>query len=168
MERADDSQVKIILSIYIILLGPQLPTEALAYLQERQTMKRTFNRLRQREYPENPKRLEDLAEIPPEFRMTAKGKSFLLWDSYDDDDDSDDGQEENVPQKRILLFAARSDLKKLAASGTLQLDGTFDPAPDIFAQILTVHGEVNNETLPLAYALLPDKSGVSWLFQTLP
>ncbi|XP_034242357.1 uncharacterized protein LOC117645915 [Thrips palmi] len=81
---------------------PEVPKEALPYLPERHTTKRTFNRRRQGKFPDNPKSLEDLGEIPPEFATTLRGKPFLLYDSYDDDDeeDSDDGQE-NRRQKRI-------------------------------------------------------------------
>jgi len=55
-------------------------------------MKRTFNRRRQHVFPANPKRLEDLDEIPEEFRTTARrNQKFLVHDSYfNDEDDEDD------------------------------------------------------------------------------
>ncbi|KAK3929145.1 PKS-NRPS hybrid synthetase [Frankliniella fusca] len=144
---------------------PDVPVEALPYLPERQTMKRTMNRLRQGDFPSNPKSLAELGEIPEAFRKTSSGKNFLLYDSYDDDDDDDEDDEEAEARRResrILVFCAKSDLKRLARADTWQLDGTFDTAPTIFAQILTIHGTVDGEILPLLYALLPDKTQASY------
>jgi len=137
---------------------PNVPSPARLYLPERQTMKRTFNRRRQRAFPVNPKTLQDLDEIPDEFKLTmAKKKKFLCYDSYFDDED-----DEARRKKRILLFASKSSLQALSASPVLHFDGTFETAPDIFAQIVTIHGEYRNETFPYVYSLLPDKTEDSY------
>jgi len=119
-------------------------------------MKRTMNRRRQRFFPANPKRLADLDEIPDAYKVTKGGKRFLCFDSYFDDQDNDDDDEE-ARNKRIILFATKSSLRKLAASPILYVDGTLELAPDIFAQIVTIHGDYRHESLPFAYALMPDK-----------
>jgi len=49
-------------------------------------------------------------------------------------------------------------MKKLARSPKLHFDGTFETAPHIFAQILSILSEYRDETLPLIFALLPNKS----------
>jgi len=126
-------------------------------------MKRTFNRRRQRHFPTNPKNLTELGDIPEEFKVTLGRKTFLCYDSYvddeydDDDDEDDDEVDRQRREKRILIFTTKSALKKLASSPVLHFDGTFETAPDIFTQILSIHGEYRNNTLPLVFALLPDK-----------
>ncbi|XP_052119465.1 uncharacterized protein LOC127748746, partial [Frankliniella occidentalis] len=145
---------------------PEIPQGALFHLPERRSMKRTFNRLRNAaaNLPVNPKSLEDVGEIPADYTITRGRKQFLIFDSYFDEDDEDD-EDEDVEerdrrrrQNRILIFASKDHLRKLAASSVWHLDGTFDTPPEIFAQILTMHGEYHNETLPLVYALLPNKT----------
>lgn len=126
-------------------------------------MKRTVGRRRNRNLPTNPKRLVDLGDIPEEFKVTKNNKKFLCFDSYldeDSEDDEDDEAEEDQRrrEKRILIYATKADLKILAASSTWYIDGTFDTAPDIFTQVLTIHGEYLGEVVPLVYALLPDKA----------
>lgn len=127
------------------------------FLPERTTMKRTFNRRRGRDLPSNPKSISDLGEIPEEFRRTLGRKAFLIYDSYDDEESDDEDDEERRRQNRILVFASKDALVKLSRSKIWQIDGTFETAPEIFTQILTIHGDYRNEMLPLVYALLPDK-----------
>jgi len=65
-------------------------------------------------------------------------------------------------EKKILVFSPKLSLQRLSASSIWQFDGTFDTAPDIFTQILTVHGEYRHESFPFVYALLPDKTEDSY------
>ena len=37
-------------------------------------------------------------------------------------------------------------------------DGTFSVAPDVFYQVYTIHGVIENAVIPLVYALLPNKT----------
>jgi hypothetical protein len=94
-------------------------------------MKRTFNRRRARDLPPNPKSIEDLGQIPEEYRVTLGNKAFLIYDSYEEEGGADDdASERRRRENRILVFASKASLKKLAASDTWYLDGTFDTAPD--------------------------------------
>ena len=50
---------------------------------------------------------------------------------------------------KILIIYAESD--------TMVSNGTFKTVPLIFSQIYTIHGLLNNRSVPLIYVLLPDK-----------
>ncbi|KAK3911699.1 PKS-NRPS hybrid synthetase [Frankliniella fusca] len=139
---------------------PQVPSSTLAHLPLRESMKRTFNKRWQGNLPANPKTLQELGEIPNDFRVTLGKKTFLIYDSYDDTESGEESDEEAERRrrgKRILVYSSKTGLKALARSPVWQLDGTFETSPDIFAQILTIHGEYHGEMLPMAFALLPDK-----------
>ena len=49
-----------------------LPQEVVAKLPQRAALKRRINRVRQANFPQNPKTLEELGELPPEFRRTIE------------------------------------------------------------------------------------------------
>ena len=67
-------------------------------------MKRTFNRRRQHAFPANPKKLEDLDDIPDEFKTTLKkNKKFLIYDSYFDDDEDDDETRRKIKNSCIFI-----------------------------------------------------------------
>ena len=59
---------------------------------------------------------------------------------------------------RLLLFCASTELSALHASKYVICDGTFEMSPDTAYQVYTFHGFVTGEGLPLAWALLPNKS----------
>jgi hypothetical protein len=121
-------------------------------------MKRTFNKKRQQHFPRNPKNITEIGDIPAEFKKTLDGRDFLCYDSHDGSDD------EGAPDdRRILVFATKDSLKKLARSATWWVDGTFETSPDIFTQIFTIHGEYAENALPLVFALLPDKAERSYI-----
>ena len=54
--------------------------------------------------PSNPTRMEDLEEIPTEFRKTLSGETFLLFDSYEEDDNGNG---------RIIIYATVENLFKM-------------------------------------------------------
>lgn len=82
------------------------------------------------------------------------------WGDSSDEDDEEELQRRR--QSRILIFATKSDLKKLVNSDVWHLDGTFETCPEIFSQILTIHGKYLDETLPFVYALLPNKTEATY------
>ena len=111
---------------------------------------RSLNRHRMAEHIPVP----DPNNIPEELRVTIRGKSvtsidenfneqFLLYASADG---------------KILVFCAESELELLHKSDYLVCDGTFEMVSTSSSQLYTIHGFYKGESLPLAWALLPNKS----------
>ncbi|KFD64311.1 hypothetical protein M514_09933 [Trichuris suis] len=81
--------------------------------------------------------------VPEELRRTLDGELFLAKDAGVD---------------RILLFATRANVDKLAHAPVWIMDGTFKTAPMVFYQIYTIHAPVGSRIFPLVYALMSGKS----------
>ena len=97
-------------------------------------------------HPSNPTSLETLA-IPPSYLQSAAGDSLLLWDS---------GYSSTL--RRSFLFGTADNMTVLGSCNDLFIDGTFKVAPNLFTQLVTVHGITDDRyRLPLAYGLLPGK-----------
>ena len=81
------------------------------------------------------------------YTKTMDGKDFLAFDTQ--------------PQNRITEYATVDNLRLLCEATDVQCDGTFKTAPKLFHQLYTLHvtlGTGNNtETVPVMYALHPDK-----------
>ncbi|KAI6655678.1 hypothetical protein LOD99_1818 [Oopsacas minuta] len=75
--------------------------------------------------PVQPESLHDLA-IPYEITLTAKEEDFLLYDS---------GPE----LTRILIIGTQKNCNMLIPSNFWLADGTFKTAPQLFAQVYTIH-----------------------------
>lgn len=119
---------------------------AAAKLPSVNTIKRSVRNIRQRQ-DDGPAIPQHRSEIifPEDYKITLNGQEFLLFDSgYGD-------------ENRILIFASRRNLQLLARSENWYADGTFKTVPHLFYQIFTLHGFKNNLSLPLVYALLPNK-----------
>lgn len=71
-----------------------------------------MRRKRRENLPANPKSLDELGEIPEQFRVTLAGERFLVKD--------DEGEAD-----RVITFATRRSLELLAASEIWFVDGTF-------------------------------------------
>ena len=82
------------------------------------------------------------------------GEPFFLYDSRDEDETSSDDDDEKEERPRVLVFAARRNLRLLAKSDTWFVDGTFKTAPSLFVQVFTVHGMFKDHALPFVYELL--------------
>ena len=78
--------------------------------------------------------------IPFEFQK------FVLADSGFDD------------KLRIICFGNSSNLKQLAENKDWFGDGTFDVSPLVFKQMFTLNILKNGKTLPMVFALLPNKT----------
>ena len=88
--------------------------------------------------------LEDFV-LPPEAMQTFHGKSFLLYD-------------EPAPRKeRLMVFSTADNMDMLSACKLWLCDGTFWVAPKDFTQSYTIHANIFGKSIPLVYALLPDK-----------
>ncbi|XP_069058743.1 uncharacterized protein [Pleurodeles waltl] len=87
--------------------------------------------------------------IPPKLTVTFSNEPFLMYDN------------EN-PQKRILIFSTKHNLVILESSPVWMMDGTFKSTPHPFTHIYTIHANKSNTTIPLVYALLPDKDSSTY------
>lgn len=121
-----------------------------AKLPQISSIKRTLRRVRQGENHALPNPLSRIdLEIPAEFSITETGEEFLLYDNGKIND-------------RILIFSIRRNLRLLAASQHWYMDGTFKTAPALFEQLYTIHGIRFNNVIPAVFALLPNKSELTY------
>lgn len=131
-------------------------------LPERENIKKSMRRERRKNAPPNPKSLNDLEDLPEEYKATVSGDKFLLYDSRDHDE-IDDG--------RVLVFSTKQNLEILSQSQMWFLDGTFKVSPTIFTQVFTVmcivpsiagNSDSEHVCLPMVYALLSSKEEVQY------
>lgn len=68
---------------------------------------------------------------------------------------------------KIMVFATKQFLRLLSKAGCVYMDGTFYTAPKDFVQFYSMHVMVDDAMILCVYALLPDKSRVTYvgLFQ---
>ena len=97
--------------------------------------------------PMLPRLLREIHIMSP-FDMTLQNETFLQANDGDDD--------------KILIFASRRHLSSLANTKNVFCDGTFYCAPQLFAQMYTIHGEVCGHSFPLLYSFLPNKSNETY------
>ncbi|XP_031350480.1 uncharacterized protein LOC116176146 [Photinus pyralis] len=109
-------------------------------------MKKTIRNVRAKENPGPvlPLHRRDIV-FPELYTLTENQEIFLMFDSGPQDD-------------RILIFSTRRNLQLLARSSHWYADGTFKVSPPLFAQLYTIHGLRHSNSIPLVYALLPDKT----------
>ena len=79
-------------------------------------------------HPSNPTSLEHLV-IPSSYLTTNDGGTLLRWDS---------GYFTSL--RRSFLFGTEDFFEALSSSPNFVIDGTFKTAPNLFTQLLTVHG----------------------------
>ena len=97
-------------------------------------------------HPVNPKSLSELV-LPPDNIKTTKGDCFLLWDSTFRND-----------LRRSLMFGTTENINILATADHIIIDGTFKTSPQLFQQMVTVHGVFRDGwNIPLLFAPLPGK-----------
>jgi hypothetical protein len=127
----------------------QLPEAAGLAIPRESTLKRIVQGVRKthQQLPVAPATVAELI-LPHEYTVHS-GYPFLL-------DDSGEGNE------RILIFGSPSGVQALQESTDFYSDGTFDSAPPLFAQFVTVHVERHDFVRPLIYALLPNKTQASY------
>ena len=108
---------------------------------------RSINRVRQQALETMPKlkNFESVDEIPEPLKLSHSSDTFLYFDSGKSD-------------SRILVFATLPALDLLSQSEICHCDRTFSVAPDVFYQVYTIHGVIENAVIPLVYALLPNKT----------
>ena len=109
-------------------------------------------------HPVNPKSLSELV-LPPDYIKFTKGDCFLLWDSTFRND-----------LRRSLMFGTPENINILATADHVIIDGTFKTSPQLFHQMVTVHGIFRDGwNIPLLFALLPGKTQTHYeeLFQKI-
>ena len=128
-----------------------------AKLPKLDSLKRTIQRQCQRVLaaPAQPLNLLEL-EIPMEYRSTAKGEIFLLYDS-------------GPSPERILIFGTCQNVDMLINSQHWLADGTFKTAPTLFQQVYVIHALrggpnplLDGHVLPSLFILLPNKTQVTY------
>ncbi|XP_018494353.1 uncharacterized protein LOC108864006 [Galendromus occidentalis] len=63
---------------------------------------------------------------------------------------------------RIMIFGRESTKSRIGHVDKLYVDGTFNLAPPLFAQVSVILAERSRCVTPVAYALLPDKTGETY------
>jgi hypothetical protein len=137
------------------LQGALEPT--LAKLPSQQSLQRCVRRYRQDlGNPAVPADDDHLFEIPEEFRM-INGQQFLQYDNRDFL-----LQNPHLPRNRMLIFGANETARFLSQTPDWFGDGTFNIAPTQFTQLYTLSGLRNHWQVVGLYALLPNKTGVTY------
>ena len=85
-----------------------------------------------------------------EWTWTAREEDFLLVDTGPND------------QNRLVTFATVGNLEKLCEAETIYIDGTFKASPRLFYQLFTVHAVYSGQHFPFVYALLPNKTTLTY------
>ena len=114
-------------------------------------MKRTIRSIRQQTLagPALPSTCSEIV-FPPKLTITFKGDQFLMYDS-------------GPVEKRIVIFATKRNLQCLSQSSRWYADGTFKTVLLLFHQLYTLHGLKQKGSLPLVFALLPDKTEETYI-----
>lgn len=87
--------------------------------------------------------------IPSEYKMTADGEDFLLYDS-------------GLSDQRMLVFSTAKNIRLLENSTDWFGDGTFKVVPELFYQLYTIHCLTSKRIIPCVYALLPNKQRATY------
>ena len=87
--------------------------------------------------------------IPAEFLVygeaAGESESFLVADSGSKDPD------------RILIFGSESPRTSIEKVKKIDVDGTFTLAPELFAEVFVILGELPGSVKPFCYAIVPNE-----------
>lgn len=114
--------------IQLMSAANAIPINVLSHMPNPLSLQRTIQRERAKTLPKNPKTIEELGEIPVNFRITLDDDDFLLYDSFDFVDDETTG--------RILVYTTDNNLRVLSQCSMWHLDGTFSTAA--YSKVLQV------------------------------
>lgn len=117
-----------------------------AHLPLNKSLCRTIQRERAKVLggPALPTNFQDL-KVPEMFQKTLRGAEFL-YEDYNSD------------AKRIQIYTTKDNLNILKKCSIWQGDGTFDPVPEIFDQLYTIHGRYKGHLIPLVYINTTDRT----------
>lgn len=95
----------------------------LALMPERENLKQSIRRARNKNVEKTPTSLQDLEEIPEKYQTMVNGSQFLIYDSRDHD---------QPKEERVLVFSTERNLELLSESAMWFLDGTFKVKLQVF------------------------------------
>ncbi|KAF0985344.1 hypothetical protein HZS_2902, partial [Henneguya salminicola] len=78
--------------------------------------------------------------IPEQYKISFRNENFLLYDGPENDGE------------RFILFATPRQLNILSRSSNIYFDFTLESVPEIFYQLIVIHGEYNNVLIPCVFA----------------
>ena len=130
-------------------------------------IKSSLYRVKNLNYPPLPKSIEDVCIEGNKLiksdqkllnELLFKGKWRLLLNS-------EDFTLIDNKNPRYFIFGTTDSLKMLCSSDHMFADGTFKSSPSPFTQLYSIHtgSSVLNNTLPVLYALLPNKSKATYI-----
>lgn len=125
--------------------------EAAARIGSGTNLKQSIRRKRQREddHPREVQAARDL-RIPPAYRTTADGDSFIIYDTEDDPTFNLD--------ERVIMLGTNQTLSWLESHDNWFADGTFKISPAIFLQLFTIHVLFSSTTVPALFVLMTRKT----------
>ena len=103
-----------------------------------------MHRSRHENFPTLPKTREEV-QLEGEWAETTAGQPFVIYQGED-----------------MVVLSTDDNLRLLAKSQIIFVDGTFKAAPRLYRQLLTIHGLYCRHTMPLVYCLLADKKRESY------
>ena len=118
-------------------------TETVANLPKNKSIAWTVQR--QKFIESAPATLKDIA-IPIQLTLSIRGDNFLVYDSGTDDADY------------MLIISTEEKLDVVESNTTWHADGTLKSCPTLFYQVFTTHAIVNEQTVPMVYFLLTQKT----------
>ena len=120
--------------------------EAVDALPSLKKYRQTLHRSRATRLPKLLHTRQDIA-LRGEWIQTTDGHPFLL---------ADDGEED-----RILIFETAQNIRHLCSANEIFMEGTFKAAPEMFAQVYSIHVKIMGTMMPMVAALLPNKDQVT-------
>lgn len=123
----------------------------LAQMPAMATVSRNIRRIRQKAVCAPPiPQTRNGYDIPEEYAKLNNEDLFLQYDSGKDD------------VNRMVIFASDKGLDDICLYNNWGCDGTFKVCPSIFYQLYTIHIVVGEICVPRIFALLPNKSQVTY------
>ena len=119
--------------------------ETVAQMPNQRTMVRRIQRIRVVAHIPLPLSISVL-NVPDDLKTTVRGGPFYAFDSG----------KENL--NRFIIFTTTQNLDELEFSAKRTVDGTFVLCPSLFYQLYTMHGIINDTTVPLVYCLMRSKT----------
>lgn len=130
-----------------------LPSSSTTSIPNKNALRQIIQRARKKNMPEEPTCLSEI-NIPDDLKE-VNGVKFLGRDH------------EYGNNKRLLLFATESNLRRLSESDMWFVDGTFQTCPALFTQLFSIHCIVGTgdckRIVPLVYGFLDSKTEESYV-----